>query len=341
LIRKVIIIFMLINLPLLAFKLNVKGKINSKCLTNIIKNGWSDNNKTLNNLIVTNAQKNFNSFNKKVKNFIVIKKGRDKYGMPWYPKFVLDRDDILLMLSYIKYLEKNGRVKEVKNLYVNILNGYKNEKVEPASGLKVIIDVIYQSFIVDALNQSIKENIYEESDKKEICFLCKNALLLNKDEFINAIKTESETINKVWEKSSLDDIKKYSKLGTDYNDLVYKNLMEDVGRKIKKFNKFYYKQLFIAIDSEDAKEFDKLNEDIKSEKDNIAGVSGAIVFVSNYLFIKGKILLGVDIKEFGYLSTVIAKTLVISTIPKIKTIFFDYKKQLESNKKLLKELGCE
>ena len=51
--------------------------------------------------------------------------------------------------------------------------------------------------------------------------------------------------------------------------------------------------------------------------------------------------MGVTIKDFGDVSTLLAKKLVFIAIPKIKATFFDYKKQLEANKRLLKELGCE
>lgn len=334
-IKKIILLLMLFNLPLLAFKLDVTDKINPKGLIDIVKNGWSDKNITLNGLVVKSAKKNLASFNEKITHPLLEAKGKDLSSIPSYN---LQSDDLLLMLAYVKYLEKNGKTQEAKSLYLNILNGLLDIKKLRSSMLKVIMDIVYESYVVDALNQANKDKIYSKQDKKEICKLSLNALIQNRDNFIEAVKSEQKFLLKVWNKRR--DYSKKERCIISINYKVCNNFKNDVGKKIEIINNKLYKKIFKAIKAGNIEEFDKLDSYIKKEQTEIKSTFAKASYLSSALQNEAEIKLGIDVKDFGYASLYIAKTYVIIAAPRIKEMFFDYKKRVDKNKKFLKEFGC-
>ena len=336
--KKIILFILIASLPLMAFMLDVKDKIESKKLEAIVKNGWNDENKTLNSIIVKNAEKELEPFNKRIKHPFSVDVEKGTYILP---KINLSRDDILLMLSYIKYLEKNRRLQEAKKIYINILSGLADIKKVNTILIVVIADTVYESFVIEALSQTVKKNIYSTEDKKEICSLSRKALIMDKDFLIKALRKEKEYVSKVWEKSTTIDVKNYLKQKDIYSGKVSVNFIKDVDKKIKKYSSLYYKKIFKAIEIGTPMAFNKFEIYIEKERQKLYsfGSKASLIFVS--LFNRMEILFGVDVVDFGYTSSFLAKSLVLMGVPKARGSFNEYIKQLEVNKKFLKEFGCD
>lgn len=334
-IKKIVLLLVVFNLPLLAFKLDVRDEVNPKDLRDVVRNGWSDKNITFNSLIIKSAKKNLVSFNEKIAHPLLEPKEKD---LSYIPRYNLQSDDLLLMLAYTKYLENSGRVQEAKKLYLTILNGLLDIKKLHNSMLKVVMDIVYESYVLDALNQANKEKIYSKEDRKEICKLSLNVFIQNSDDFIEAVKSEQKFLSKVWNKSRDNSKKKRCIISIDYK--ICNKFKNDVSKKIEIINNKLYKKILKAIKAGNAEEFDKLDAYIKKEQTEIKSTFAKVAYLSSSLQNEAEIKLGIDVKDFGYASLYIAKTYAIIAAPRIKEMFFDYKKRVDKNKKFLKEFGC-
>jgi len=77
---------------------------------------------------------------------------------------------------------------------------------------------------------------------------------------------------------------------------------------------------------------------IKLERKQFMGVSSKIKLFASGLLVKIKSLLGIEIRDFGYVSEYMARQLVCVATPKINQIYLDYLQHIEKNIKLIKKL---
>ena len=77
---------------------------------------------------------------------------------------------------------------------------------------------------------------------------------------------------------------------------------------------------------------------IKLERKQFMGVSSKIKLFASGLLVKIKSLLGIEIRDFGYVSERMARQLVYVATPKINQIYLDYLQHIEKNIKLIKKL---
>lgn len=153
---KVIKIFLVFSFGLWAeFKLDIPNDINTSQLENIVKNGWNDSNVTLNNWIVSNAERVMPEILEKINKPFEVKKTTKENMFPM-PKINLGRMDYTFIVSYSKYLEFNDNIYKSVALNIEILKGLKN--IEDTSMLSVIYSLVVEGIVRDGFSQLLSGN---------------------------------------------------------------------------------------------------------------------------------------------------------------------------------------
>lgn len=307
-----IIKILLLGLLLLGTNLNANENSIVDTLSKIVKNGWSEDNKTLNQKIISYYEKNKPKILKYIKEPLKESKKLDRYGMAQLPKILLTRQDYLYILAYTKYLEKEGRFDESLRINIEILRGLHN--IKENSTLSVVFHMIIEGLVRDSLFEFIKDNKNFKIDKKQYDEIQHN-LILDKTYLTNAVKNEKRVLEIVFKYFLKDmiDTKKYGKKSVVYVSIISK--------EIKNKEDLVFKKIFNAIDIETPKSIEHLEKELKEfEKSNKCNKDKKLITINDS-------------------AKCIAKMFINATMP----YFFieiskDYFKSLKENRLLLDKL---
>ncbi|PTB83415.1 hypothetical protein C9926_03040, partial [Sulfurovum lithotrophicum] len=231
---KIIKLFLLLSFVLWAdFKLDIPQNIDVTELEKIVKNGWSEDNKTLNDLIVSNAKRVMPEILEKIKKPVLKGKVTEDNPFPM-SRVLLNRDDYYFILAYCKYLEVIKNEKDLLNLYLKSLVGLNN--IPPENLLNIIYHIIIEKMIVMNLQKN-RNNIDELEYLKLKKLLILNTDILReglKEELAGAVKIFS--LNKKFPTKISLLIRKYNK---DFIDEYMKIKNKKALMKFKKkFNRY-------------------------------------------------------------------------------------------------------
>lgn len=216
---KIVKLFLLLCLGVWAsFKLDIPKSIDVTQLEAIVKNGWNEDNKTLNNLIVSTAERVMPEIKKYINKPIL--------DNTW--NILVTRDDYMFILAYIKYLEFEKKHNIALKMYQSILNGLNHIQTDN------MIDVIYHVYIerltIKALRVSMKNDIYTAHEIKTII---KPVLMLDCSLILNAFQTEANMSGQMLNRG----------LSLKLTSLE-KNNLNEISRKLKKLHENFYTECY-------------------------------------------------------------------------------------------------
>ena len=193
---KIIQLFLLFSLILWAeFKLDIPETIDVKQLENIVKYGWNEDNKTLNDLIVSNAERVMPEILDKIKKPFKKVKITKENKFP-IPKIFLRREDYQFMVAYTKYLEYKNNIDASLALNIQMLKGLKN--IEDTSMLSVIYSLVAEQTVREGLSQltSTRKNF---KSKYQLYEDIKNLLTIETRAIFKAIEGEKKFLSDAWD----------------------------------------------------------------------------------------------------------------------------------------------
>ncbi len=266
---KIIKLFLLFSLIIWAeFKLDIPQDINVSQLENIVKNGWNESNKTLNDLIVSNVERVMPEILEKLEKPVLKGAVTEKDTSPLL-RILLTRDDYILIFSYGKYLEFNNETDIALNLYLKSLRGLNN--IEDKTMLSTIFHLVIEALIVDNLKKNIKISSkleYEEVHK---------ILILNTNILRDALKKDQQNMIEILTLTS--------------------GLPKEILTLIRKYNAGYTKAYMKIKNKEELLKFEKIfNKDKKkietkyndwTEKNIIPNDIARDELIASYIFLIG------------------------------------------------------
>jgi len=324
-----IILLILLSLNLWAeFKLDIPQNINVLQLKNIVKNGWNDSNITLNQLIISNAKRVMPEILEKIKKPVLKGVAAEDEYFPT-PKIILRREDYLFIVAYAKYLEFNNNIDQSLELNIDMLKGL--QKLEDTSMLSVIYSLVVEQTVRDGLTQLLSKS----KNFKNISILVEelpNLLTLETGACFKAMEREKKFLPDVWDKSAYQEfvVKKYG--------INYPNLMMDISKKIKIYNDFFYKKMFDAMKKETPEAMNVYEREMNKRVKEHTSYLNNIHFLVSSFWLKIKSLVGIEVKDFGYVSQFIAHSLVYVAMPKTVLIYKDYLDHIKKNKAFLNKM---
>lgn len=329
---KIIKIFLLLCVGLWAeFKLDIPNTIDVSQLENIVKNGWNDSNKSLNEFIVSNVERVMPEVLEKIKKPVLKVKPSKSEPFP-VPKLLLHRYDYWLIVSYCRYLEYSGENNEALNLYVKMLNGF-NEIVDK-SMLSVIFRMTTESMVVTRITYGVKNEYYSESIKVDLKNKLENKLLLDYDTYFISIEKEKQFVLDATHLSFFDKAEEES--------IGYNNLMNAAYKSLKNhIDKYFLKMtnaLQISMKNNNNIAVNDFGKYMENEKEEHITVINNIHFFLSSVLVKIRSLLKLGGQDKSYTTEYMGKTTALVAMPLIKSTYLDYVDFIEKNKNLLKDL---
>ena len=233
---KIIKLFLLLSFGLWAdFSLDIPQNIDVTELEKIVKNGWNEDNKTLNDLIVSNAERVMPEILEKIKK-PVLKGVKTEEDTSPLPRILLSRDDYILIFSYAKYLEFNNDVDIALNLYIKSLIGLNN--IEDKTMFSSMFHLVIEALVVDNLKKNIKISSKLEYEKMH------KLLILNTDILRDGLRKDQQNMIEILTLSS--------------------GLPKEILTLIRKYNDGYTKAYINIKNKEELLKFEKIfNKDKK------------------------------------------------------------------------------
>lgn len=329
---KIIKLFLLLPFGLWAeFKLDIPNTIDVSQLENIVNNGWNDSNITLNDFIVTNVERVMPEILKKIEKPVL--KGLITLEEP-YPvsNLILAKDDYLLMVSYIKYLEYNQKSDEAKSLYINLFEGLSH--IDDKSFLAMLARMVNEEIVTNGLLEGLRKNHYSDTMKRDLRVNLKPVLLKDYEIYYLAVEYERESVLKIVKrgllKKSRDDTVGYTKFMTE----VYKSFE-------KNLNTYFDKMIFSikkSMKDNNKKALDDFSLYIKDVKEKHMSFNNQVKLYFFSIILKIKNILGIGNSSKGFVSAFMGKTNALVAVPKLPSSSLDYVDLVKKNTQLLIEL---
>ncbi len=284
----------------------------------VIKNGWSEDNQTLNQKIIDLGKSEIPRIVHTLNQPLISNKNNDDTIS--IPKFELTRDDYIMLMSYTKYLEAHHKVNDSISIYVKAFQGLSN--IQGNTILSVIYKLAMNQLLVKSLEQTLAYHMFYPKDTQRLYNKLRKLLIFDTTAIIAGINSEKEAAKKLINQIQENEKnKKYIK--------VYK-------KEFGKINDNYWDTLIDAIKNNTLKSTKK-NEDSKL---NILKLWNNIKLYSlntkMYLYRK----LSIPLTKEDYIAH--AKYSAIDTLlvtrPKLYETCQDYLNMIENNKKLLQKL---
>lgn len=147
------------------------------------------------------------------------------------------------------------------------------------------------------------------------------------------MEEEKKFLSNAWDASV------YQEFIVKKHNLDYPGLVIDISKNIKIYNDLFYKKMFDAMKKETPEAMNIYEKEMnKIRKEHMNNIS-SIHFFASSLWIKMKSLVGIDIKDFGYVSKYLAHTLIYVSTPTINRTYIDYLNHIQKNKLFLEQLG--
>jgi hypothetical protein len=185
------------------FKLDIPHSINIVSLENIVDNGWNESSKTLNVLIVDSVERLMPKILEKIQKpvFKVEPTAKDKYPIV---SLLLTKDDYLLIVSYIKYLEYNKNYEESNNLYIKLVEGLAN--IDDPSVLSTIVSMTIGNIIANGLIEGIDKNHYSKTMQNSLNKNIESLLIIDYKKYYISMEYEKNYHYKWQEKFYLKNL---------------------------------------------------------------------------------------------------------------------------------------
>jgi len=288
----------------------------------VIKNGWSEQNQTLNQKIIILGDSEIPRIVKNLQ--YPLKADENKSNVPPFPKILVNRDDYVKLFAYSKYLESQNKTIDVIPLYISAYQGLNNIKM--SSFFPFVYLIALHLDINKSLDSSLEHHIFTKKEKTLLYKELSSILTLDNHKLIETIKAEQDI--------TLYFIRTSSKVDGDYaidkqHLAIYKQLWGKAASK-------YYPTFISAIKNKTTEEM------IEEKKKNRKSISIATHIKMKLLKLKlkiyNKLSININTKDYITLSTyMINKDLFMNTKAIDRTIK-DYFKMVDDNKKLLQKI---
>ena len=292
---------------------NSKPKIFNE-LESVIKTSLDDSNKTLINYIEYVANKNMNSINKYLLQPI---KSRGKCKTPM---LMLKRDHYIILLSYLKLLEKRRQIKQVVSYYIKAYRGIYNIKND------IFIPVVYQIVISNklgiSLKQSIQAKVFTKNDAKKLYNSLSKAMILDNKPLIDSLENKK--------KCKLNDYKK--SLYIENNPFKAYKIFTDTFLDIVKKS---YNSLIEAIKNNSLEKL-KRKQELEKKLHNSLYTKYKMMLLKIKINLFNKLSLKNSDTDYKKLAKYLAEELYKG--PNLFATIKDYQNMVKENKKLLKQL---
>ncbi len=292
---------------------NSKPKIFNE-LESVITNGLDDSSKTLVNYIEYVANKNMDSINKYLLQPI---KSRGKCKTPI---LMLKRDYNIILLSYLKLLEKRRQIKQVVSYYIKAYRGIYDIKND------IFIPVVYQIVISNklgkALKQSIQAKVFTKNDAKKLYNSLSKAMILDNKPLIDSLENEK--------KCELNDYKK--SLYIENNPFKAYKIFTDTFLDIVKKS---YNSLIEAIKNNSLEKL-KRKQELEKKLHNSLYMKYKMMLLKIKINLFNKLSLKNSDTDYKKLAKYLAEELYKG--PNLFATIKDYQNMVKENKKLLKQL---
>lgn len=246
---KIIKLFLLLSLGLLADNkqhIPDESKVDTLLLQNVVENGWSDTNATLNQFIIKYKVKAFPAI-LKIIDKPLRKVKQTKNDIDPLPEIRLTKCDYWNLLSYMKYLEHIGESEKVLHIYTQIFKGLNN--IED----KLLISLIYRMEIekitVISLKQALKSHHFTQDQKTILKQKIPETLLLDTEIFFDTLEAERHANVRVIAHSNT------------FRGEFEKEVLEKVDLMLKSFNK----EFFSIQTRQELKEYEKEFKEAKEK----------------------------------------------------------------------------
>jgi len=320
---KIIKIFLLLSFGLWAeFKLEIPNTVDISKLEDIVKNGWNDTNKTLNDLIIKNGKKIFPEVLSLMKNPIEKIESTREAPNP-IPKLLLFRDDYMFIFSYLKYLEKKNDIDHVLSIYKTALTGVDNAE-EDKTLFSLIARIVFNQITLNALKDSLHSNTLKSIQKNELKVILSRSPMFSEDYFFKYLEYEKEISKKI--------VRRMLFRSKNQSNIVSKGHMQ-IYNYFVNYNDLYYKQMVLSLKTKSDQKVERFQEFISSESKNyeycVEEIEELVEINSDVAFLKN-----CSAENMG-------KVLALISIPRGYTFFQDYFQNIEDRKKLIKLLNSK
>ncbi|SFV55050.1 hypothetical protein MNB_SV-8-295 [hydrothermal vent metagenome] len=315
---KIILFSLLLTIGLMA-EVATTPKITICQQEKVIKNGWTDTNKTLNQAIIKLAKEEIPNIIKKLSK--PLSPDANKSDIYNLPKVNLTRDDYIKLFAYSKYLEHIGKKELVLSFYIESLKGVHN--IKNTSLLAAIFRLVINNIITNSMRHSLEQKKFTKKDKLYLYNKLSKLLILDNYYIVSAIQSEKKINNQqINMMKSNKDNEKYLE--------VYK-------KEFQKINTEYWDVLLNAI------KMNNLSEAHKHEEQKLSKLQFwntlKLFFLDTKITFYKKIGISLSKKDYiTYAKYSALKTLLI-TRPKLYKTCQDYLNMIYNNKKLLKRLS--
>lgn len=318
--KKVLILFFVLVNTLLGE--NIPESVDTDDLREVIYNGWSESNQTLNTFIIQKGNKDVPKIVELLDTPLTEAPTEETYSIP---KILLSRDDYIILFSYLKYLEKEGEIDQVYNIYVESFKGFKN--IPDYSLFSLIYRMVIGDIITKSLADSINNNFFTQDTRKSLKNDLSPLLITNNELLLKTLDNEKLLMLKIIKNMQLKDDSSLidERLLGFYKKYFIISINEE------------YPKLSNAIVSNKLKEFEKKKQTLR---ENHYTISRKITM----WLLKSKIelynFLSIDNTEDDYRT--LAKYLVddqmLVNTPSLNRMYKDYFEMVKENKKLLETL---
>ncbi len=248
-----IVKILLLSLLLLNTNLSAAENSTDVALYKIIKNGWSEDNKTLNEEIISYYEKKRPKILKCIKEPFKDTK-LNKFGLPELPELVVTYSDYLYIEAYTKYLEKEGKYNESLKINIEILKGLNNTKDD--SFVSLIMHIKRESLVRDSLFELIRDNKNFKISKRQFNEIKEN-LILDKKLLIKVVK-QDQNISIKYTEITLKYINRRSKKPNS------SEFLKSIEKETNRQKQLFFKKVFVFIEKGTPEATSELKKDIKN-----------------------------------------------------------------------------
>lgn len=317
---KIIKIFLLLSFGLWAeFKLEIPNTVDVSKLEDILKNGWNDSNKTLNDFIIKNGKKVFPEVLSLMKNPIEKIESTSEAPYP-IPKLLLFRDDYVFIFSYLKYLEKKNDFDHVLSIYKTALTGVDNAE-DDETLFSLVTRIVFNQITLNALKDFLHSKTLKSIQKNELKVILSRSPMLIEDYFFKYLEYEKEVSKKI--------VRRMLFSNKNQSNIVSKGHMQIYNYFVNYYD-LYYEQMALSLKTKSDQKVERFQEFISSESKNyeycVEEIEELVEINSDVVFLKN-----CSAENMG-------KVFALISIPRGYTFFQDYLQNIEERKKLIKLL---
>ena len=320
---KIILLSLLLVLNLLA-ETTKAPKITTCQLKKVIKNSWTDSNKTLNQAIIKLGKVEIPNIISKLNQ--PLKPDENKSNIMPFPKFELTCNDYIRLFAYTKYLESQHNTDDVIKVYIASYRGLTHIKM--SSYMPFIYLIALNQEISKSLNSSLSHGIFTKKEKDILHKKLSTLLVTDNKKLIDTLKAEKKIALDFANQITLE------KEPSLFNKKIYTPFMKYYIASIKKENSANIK----AIQTNTLKKREK-NLKEKKRLHNQLKYKFSMWLLKVKLKLFNIFSLQADTKEYKKLAHFMVDEQMLIETPALNRTYKDYNKMVESNKKLLERLS--